>query len=371
MSSVLFVTFDGGGNVAPLLGIAVQLQGRGHPVRVLGHATQRATFESAGLRFEPYQDIRSWSSAERVGNVGWATKYLAMFTDRAIGKELLASVRREPVDLVVIDCLLFGALGAARSAGLPYACVVHTVNDWVTGPLTRSPIAVAARLKGIAPRPLWNAARRVLVAGLPDLDVRPLAANVVHTGPAWPRQSATGAAEKPVPHADGEPQILVSLSSIFYVGQAKVMQSIVDAVSGLPVHVVLTTGYGVDPAEIRAPANVELHAYVPHAQVMPKVSLVIGHGGHSTTMLALGHDLPLLIMPMSKLGDQVAVGRAVQRVGAGTMLARTARPAEIRSAVQHLLADGPHRTEAARLGARIRAADGAVTAADELEALLG
>jgi len=31
---------------------------------------------------------------------------------------------------------------------------------------------------------------------------------------------------------------------------------------------------------------------------MPEVSLVVGHGGHGTTMQALAHDLPVLLMPM-------------------------------------------------------------------------
>jgi len=370
MSSFLFVTFDGGGNVPPLLGIAAHLQRRGHTVRVLGHDHQRTAIESTGLRFEPYRDLTAWSATARVGNVRWAAKYLALFTDRAIGTEMLAAWRREPADLVVIDCLLFGALGAARAEGLPYAGLVHTVNDWVTGPLARSPIALAARLKGIAPRPLWNGARRIVVAGLSELDIAPLAANVVHTGPVWPLRPGTAVAEPPVPHVPGEPRILVSLSSIFYVGQAKVIQSIVDAVAGLPVEVVLTTGHGVAPAEIRPAANVELHAFVPHLEVMPKVSLVVSHGGHSTTMLALAHDLPVLTLPMSKLGDQVAVGQAVARAGAGLARKRSAAPAEIRAAVQRLLADGPHRAAAARLGDRIRSADGAQRAADELEAIL-
>jgi DNA-binding transcriptional LysR family regulator len=44
---------------------------------------------------------------------------------------------------------------------------------------------------------------------------------------------------------------------------------------------------------------------------MPEVSMVVGHGGHSTTMLALAHDLPLVLMPMFALADQPMVGIAV------------------------------------------------------------
>jgi hypothetical protein len=37
MGDILFVTWDGGGNVPPAIGIACELQRRGESVRVLGH----------------------------------------------------------------------------------------------------------------------------------------------------------------------------------------------------------------------------------------------------------------------------------------------------------------------------------------------
>ncbi|MDX6685878.1 MAG: hypothetical protein QOF86_2006, partial [Baekduia sp.] len=40
MASLLFVTWDGGGNVPPALGIAAELETRGHDVAFLGHAHQ-------------------------------------------------------------------------------------------------------------------------------------------------------------------------------------------------------------------------------------------------------------------------------------------------------------------------------------------
>ena len=46
MAEILFVTWDGGGNVPPALGIAAELRPRGHArPRSLGHAAQRAALE--------------------------------------------------------------------------------------------------------------------------------------------------------------------------------------------------------------------------------------------------------------------------------------------------------------------------------------
>jgi len=72
------------------------------------------------------------------------------------------------------------------------------------------------------------------------------------------------------------------------------------------------------------------------------------------------------VLPMHPLMDQPAIGRAVVRHGAGRVLSKRARPAEIRAAVEALLADGPERAGAARLGESIRERDGAVVAVDLL-----
>lgn len=94
-------------------------------------------------------------------------------------------------------------------------------------------------------------------------------------------------------------KVLVSLSSLHYPGQLDTLQSIMDAVADLPLPIVVTTGNAVRPEELRRPPNVEIHGYVPHAKLMPDMSLLVGHRGHSTTMQALAHDLPVVIVPLS------------------------------------------------------------------------
>ena len=170
--------------------------------------------------------------------------------------------------------------------------------------------------------------------------------------------------------AAGEPLILVSLSTLYQDGQARALQAILDALARLPVRVMVTTGPSLDPTTMRAPANVELHQYLPHEEVLPRASLVVGHGGHSTAMAALARDLPLLIMPMFALGDQPVVGRALERLGAARVLPKTASPDQIAASVRALLADTSYRIAAQALGAKIRQRDGAVAAADALEGLL-
>jgi len=54
MSNFLFLTWDGGGNVPPAVGIASELRDRGHAVRFLGHEGNRAAMTSAALHLRAF-----------------------------------------------------------------------------------------------------------------------------------------------------------------------------------------------------------------------------------------------------------------------------------------------------------------------------
>jgi UDP:flavonoid glycosyltransferase YjiC (YdhE family) len=101
MASILFVTWDGGGNVPPALATAAELRRRGDTIRFLGHPQQRDTIEAAGFRFEPYTQARPWSATAAAN----AASIFAMFTDAGPGRDLVAAMARERADLVVIDCM--------------------------------------------------------------------------------------------------------------------------------------------------------------------------------------------------------------------------------------------------------------------------
>jgi UDP:flavonoid glycosyltransferase YjiC (YdhE family) len=86
-------------------------------------------------------------------------------------------------------------------------------------------------------------------------------------------------------------------------------------------------------------------------------------------MQALAHNLPLLIMPMHAMLDQPMVAAVLQEQGAARTVRKSATPDHIRTAVAEMLASGPHRDAAARLGASIRARDGASAGADLISSL--
>lgn len=368
MPRVLFVTWDGGGNVAPAVLVARELRDRGDEVRFLGQAGQRAVIEGAGFGFAAYERPGPWTAAGRRGAIANAVGFLRLLTERSLGQDLIAEVDEHPSDLVVIDCLLYGALDAASRARLPHAVLVHSLFAAVEQKMAGRAPGTVARLRGLDPWSLWSKADAVLVTTLEEIDVASRhrrAPELVYSGPVLPELGDHASAECPPPAG-----ILVSLSTTYIAGQAETLQNILDALAELPARVVVTTGPAVDPEDLRAPANAELHRFLPHPAVMPTVSLVVGHGGHATTMLALAHDLPLVILPMTPAFDQPLIGSRIQQKGAGLTLPSSAPPAEIRAAVENVLADETYRREAGRLGAAIRASEGTRTATTVLHSLL-
>ena len=357
MAEIVVVTWDGGGNVPPTLAIVRELAARGHGVRVLGHRSQRSTLEAAGLAVVPPVRAREF----RAGDSHSTRELLATFVDRGMGRDLLAELRRRPADLVLVDCLMLGVLDAVRASGVRYAVLEHCYDEYYRRAL-RGPLGVIVRVAGSRPgRALESAAVRV-VTTLPELDrVRSEGADVVRqVGPvvSWR------------PRVPAEPTVLVSLSTFGYSGMTERLQQVVDACADLPARVVVTTGPHIDPASLRAPGGVELHRFVPHDELMPGASVLVGHGGHGTTMTALAHDVPVVVLPLDPKSDHEVVGRSLERVGAGRLLRRSPSVDEIGAAVRAFLVDGEHRRAAAHLGALVRAAPGAVGAADALEGAL-
>ncbi len=365
MANIVFATWDGGGNLPPAIGIAAELQRRGDTVRILGHEQQRGPIEGAGLRFEPYRQAHQFSSTAAKPGLRWITAMSALVRDRGLGADLTELAHRESADLVVVDCALPTVLDAARQAGLRRVVLIHSFL--AIGSLsmdTGGPVARLRRSAVISPR---GDADLALVATLrrldPDGDKNRMA-RVRYTGPVWQSRP------RPTEPSNGRPRLLVSLSTCWFPGQRQVLQNILDAISELPVTAIVTTGPAVSPADLRAPANAELHQFLPHADVLPTVSMLVGHGGHATTMAALAHDLPVVVLPLLKIMDQRAIGRALRAAGAGRLLAKRSSPNQIRTVIADVLADDSARRAAALLGAEIRQRDGAVVAADAISQVL-
>jgi UDP:flavonoid glycosyltransferase YjiC (YdhE family) len=353
MSTILFVTWDGGGNVPPAIALAHELAGRGHDVRFLGHASQEAALTGAGFEFVRPTRARAFSSLE--ANSPWAM--MSCFGDSGMGRDLLEEVRRSPVDLVVIDCLMFGAMHAARSAGLRYAVLEHLYDGFYRRGILRGPMGLNLQVRRLAPaRALASATARILTT-LPELD------------PVDPRPGLhqVGPVVDVAPRTADDPVVLVSLSTFRFARMTESLQQVIEAADGLGARLVVTTGPAIDPGDLKVPRRVEVHRFVPHVELFPRTRLFVGHGGHGSTMQALAHDVPVALMPMDRMTDQPVVASSVATSGAGAVLKKGADSDAIAPVLVDLIAGDAPRQAAARLGSAIRAMPGATLGADAVE----
>jgi UDP:flavonoid glycosyltransferase YjiC (YdhE family) len=122
------------------------------------------------------------------------------------------------------------------------------------------------------------------------------------------------------------------------------------------------------PADL--PEGVAAFDYAPYGQLLPRARAVVHQGGIGTTAQGLRAGIPALVVPFSH--DQFDNGSRVARVGAGRVLPRAKyNAASAAKELRALLADESYTTRAAEVGRQIRSENGAVTAADAIEEVLG
>ena len=414
----LFVTFEGGGNVPPVLGIARRLAARGHDVRVLADPCLRAAVEQAGARFVPFtrhftrrertEDIiGDWKAKSPIGALRRTFEGLVFGPAPLVAEETRRAMDGERPDVVAVDALMPGALVAAEAAGIPRVVLFH-MPEYLPGPgrpaagpgflprtdlagrlrdglMTRlffrqlgaylPPVNEARRAFGLAPlgtaRELADQYHRadlrlMMTSRAFDFPITPPPPNVRYVGPVLDDPDWTGEWRSPWPEDDSRPLVVASLSSTFQ-DQRGLLQRIVTALGALPVRGLVTLGPAMAGERFEVPGNVAAVPSAPHAQVFPHAAAVVTHAGHGTVMRALADGVPLLCLPMGRDQDDNAA-RVVAR-GAGLRLRPSAKSPRIAAAVRRLLDEPGFRANAERLGRIIRDDAAADRAVKELEAI--
>jgi hypothetical protein len=195
MARFVFVTFEGGGNQPPALGIAQELRERGHEVVFAGYESQRSRFTARGFRFVLLE--RSQAALEQVG------LWEGVLVCAPQLQEVPEVFARERAAAVAVDCMLFAALTACERARLPTGVVVHSPPGAVLHPhqiLARRvppPLNALRATIGLGPLDrLWENWRgmTVLCTSIRELD--PLAEAVPpafdYVGPVFERVPPSG-----------------------------------------------------------------------------------------------------------------------------------------------------------------------------------
>ena len=129
---------------------------------------------------------------------------------------------------------------------------------------------------------------------------------------------------------------------------------------------VLLTGAVTQNLPETLPAGVMTAGYVAHSEIFPRASAIVHQGGIGTTAQAMRSGRPMVVVPFAH--DQFDNGERVRRLGAAQVIYRSRYNA--RTAERALREIGSCEGAAAALGAKVRAEDGAVTAADAIERTL-
>jgi MGT family glycosyltransferase len=165
----------------------------------------------------------------------------------------------------------------------------------------------------------------------------------------------------------GRPGSLVYLS-LGSLGSADVelLQRLVDILAEMPYRVVVSKG--PQHELLRLADNMIGEEFLPQTSVLPRVDLVITHGGNNTTTECLYFGKPMVVLPL--FWDQHDNAQRVDELGLGRRLsAYDCTADELSDAIGGLLADGGLRERLSAISARVQASPGTEKAADLIERL--
>jgi len=256
-------------------------------------------------------------------------------------------------DLVVHDTLELGSATAAAVRGIPQ--VTHGYGPMVPGTTYFAAAIGSAIAEGGLPDPIAE------VLAAPYLDVCPPSLRGLEPNP-WPSthplrpdagETDPEALDRldlsALPHPD---TVYVTLGTIM--NQAPgVFRAVIEGCARWPVNLVVTTGPGVEPAQLGPlPASVRTAEFVPQAAVLPVCRAVVSHAGAGTMLGALCHGLPQLCLPQGT--DQPFNTAALLPTGAALALQpEEITPDAVAEAVGRLLEDASFREAATRLRGEI------------------
>ena len=414
---ILLTTWEGGGNVPPVLEAARRLLARGHRVRVMADAVVETDAAAVGVEFRPWSRapnrrdrlpssdvLRDWEAESDLAGFLRLHDRIMCGPALAYAQDVQDELAHHPAGLILTSEMLLGVMAAAEAAGVPFALLCTNVSVFPIpgmppmgmGLLPASNDAERARHAEIAAGfralldeglPAVNAARaalrlpavrtlgdqfetarRTLLATSPafDFPVEFLPPRFRYVGPLL-AEPAWATCPSATPREMAEvPLVIVAFSST-YQNQLGALANAARAMADLPVRGIITLGPALAGSRIDAPANVTVVDTASHEALMARAAVVITHAGHGTVVRALAHGLPLLCLPMGR--DQHDNAARVTARGAGLMLDRVASPEAIRAALVRLLHDVTFTDAARRLCADIVRGAGTTDFVAEVEAL--
>jgi len=346
---LLIATWDGGGNLPPILALTTALAERGHEVDVLGHDVQRGAIEAAAGVFVPFATAPQWDygDPETLGALG--TRFTAF--NETSKNDLIAAARRLDPAAILVDCMMPIALSAAKAAGYRTVALVHAVysnfaeifDGRLRGPIDQADLALGMSYQA------FDA----------DAAVPP---NFHFVGPLRPDLDAAVRRRR----RRDTPFVVASLSTAYQsTEQQDLLQRVCDALAALGLEALVTTGRGIDPASLIAGADTVVERAVPHASVLGRADLLVTHAGHGTVMAGVRFGVPMLCLPPTN--DQPFNAARVAALGLGVAMDPALPAEDIRRAAEQLLHDEAMRRRSRQFAAEVSRAPGIENAVELIE----
>jgi UDP:flavonoid glycosyltransferase YjiC (YdhE family) len=380
---VLFTSQPGAGHWRPLAPLAEALETAGHAVAFATTPASQVVIAAHGFRcFTAGSDDTDEETRRQQGRLPrqpnpeqaasvWANVFAGTRAERSL-PDLLVICRDWRPDVIVREASEFGGCLAAECLGLPHAAV--QVSAWRPHlhALIAAPLNRLRRTTGLPSDPDLAMLYRYLLLTPTPTGYRDPTTPLPPTAHGMRYVSYDRTAEETLPDAiervAGRPTVYATLGTA-YNRVPDIFRAIIEGLRAEPLTLVLTVGPDQDPARFEPqPPNVFIAQYIPHSLLFPRCDLVISHGGFGTIMAALGHGLPLIVVPIA--ADQPDNARRCAALGVARVIAPDRRtPVAIREAALDVLCRPTYRANAAQLRGEMKALPGLNHAVGLLERL--
>jgi UDP:flavonoid glycosyltransferase YjiC (YdhE family) len=378
---ILFTFVGGSGHFDPLIPVARAAEIVGHTVAFTGRPAMVSSVQSAGFTcFATGPDIGGTPerlpllelNAEREDRdlrEGFARR-----TARHRARDILTLCAEWRPDVIVCDEVDFGGVVAAERRGLPHATVlVIAAGSFVRNAVVAEPLNELRAEHGLPPDPDLAMLSRYLVLSPFPPSYRDPAFSLPATAHTLRPLTLEATREETAPpwiaRLDGAPTIYFTLGTVFNMESGDLFSRVLAGLRDLKINLVVTVGRHIDPTEFGPqPANVHIERYIPQSLLLPQSSVVVSHGGSGSVMGALGHGLPMVLIPMG--ADQPLNAARCSELGLARVLdAVETTPETAREAVLAVLADSTYRRNAERVRDEITTLPGPAHAVTLLERL--
>ena len=374
--TILLVTWDGAGNIPPEFAVCRALVDAGHRVHVLTHDSLRERAEELGAIFCPIRHAGQIAAQD-------PDKTLQDTIDHALLSDALLSDIDEAVaaaspDVVIVDSMMLLALAKLGQGPIPSVAFHHTLADFLFGGFfDQFSMAKKDEINRLLDARGLNSYERPIDAVLAnDLFVtatyrdfdppnRQLPQNLVHIGPM---RKAPAAGREAIKRLFPERPLVVVGLSTSYMAQLELLQKIADALAGLEVEGLITTGPAISPNDLSLSANVTATEFVAHEDLLPHAKLLITHAGHGTVMAGSTFGVPMLCFPMGR--DQHAVAERARELGLAHVGQADASVEAIVQAVANALGDSKMATVSSDFSERAKSHPGVEEAVRSIERLM-